>query len=122
MAEYKFGFQPFIFVDTNFRRKNEPVFALAAMESSRRIRIPKEISALSLDQQIPHVTAIIRNHFNDCDGELPLWGAVFCYKYFYDEHSSLIFSTKGAVTAMEDGSDVPCARVTIEGKSLFNSI
>ncbi len=122
MTKNKFGFKPFIFVETDFQRKNEPIFALAAMESTRRIQIQNEIRVLPLDQQIPLVNQIICNHFLNCGGELPMWGEISGYRYFYTKDQSIVMDVNGSVIAQ--GSDIPppTANVKLKGKELFKAM
>ncbi|WP_148224940.1 hypothetical protein [Nitratifractor salsuginis] len=39
--------QPYIFVDTDFKRRNQPIFALAMLEFRRRLRIGRRRSTAS---------------------------------------------------------------------------
>ena len=69
--------QPYIFVDTNFKRQSQPIFALAMMESRRRIRIDKEeIHGRELDDVLKLVGGIIRRHYRRSGGKLPMWGVI----------------------------------------------
>lgn len=119
MTEDKCGFKPFIFIETDFIRKNQPIFALTIMESTRRIQIPKEIYRLPLESQIPLVKRIIRKHVSDAGGEIPMWGAISCYKYFYTKHESIIFDVDTAVVTQADDISPPHAKVLLCGKELF---
>lgn len=119
MTEDKFGYKPFIFVETDFIRNNQPIFALAFMESTRRIRIPKEIYHLPLDFQIPRVERLIKKHYLDCDGKLPMWGEVKYYKYFYSEDESVVFDVGVSVVMLGDEMPPPPAKVLVNGKRLF---
>jgi len=63
----------YIFVNTNFKRKNEPIFALAFMESGRRISIPKEQFAFKSDDEIFElVSKIVKKHYKENEGKLQL--------------------------------------------------
>lgn len=119
MTEDKFRYKPWIFVDTKFKRKNQPIFSLAATEFLRRIQLPKEILHLPLESQIPGVKQIIRNHFSDTGGEIPLWGKIHYYKFFYAKDQSITFGFNGGVVAR--GSDIPPpqAKLLVNGKRLF---
>jgi len=121
MIEDKFGFKPFIFIETGFIRNSQPIFALALMESTRRIQIPKEIYRLPLDFQIPRIEKIIKKHYLDCNGKLPLWGKVKYYKYFYAEDvtAAVVFNAGVSVKMLGGGISPPPAKVLLNGKRLF---
>jgi hypothetical protein len=119
MTEDNFRYKPWIFVDTKFKRKNQPIFSLAATEYFRRIQLPKEILNLPIESQIPGVKQIIRNHFSDTGGEIPMWGKIHYYKFFYAKDQSITFGLNGGVIAQ--GSDIPPpqAKLLVNGKRLF---
>ncbi len=87
---------PYIFVDTRFRRKNEPIFALAFMESKRRISLDKEtVYDQGLEATLREVGRIVREHYRDTGGELKLWGKIHEYRYHHLDGRTFRFDTEG---------------------------
>lgn len=88
-------FRSYIYVETFFRRRGQPIFALAFMEGSRHISITKEIRCLNLDRQLGEVQSLIRNHYRSTKGELPMWGTIARYVFYYQEDLVIEFSPAG---------------------------
>ena len=86
----------YIFVNTNFKRKSEPIIALALCEKFRRISLYKneELLFKSKDEILKTVSDIIHNHYiNNKDG-LVLWGNIENYVlYLFGEFYT--FDTDG---------------------------
>ena len=87
-----------LFVNTNFKRTTEPIFALAFLESKRRITIDKNLLiGKSEDQVIERISNIIQAHYSENEGKLPLWGTIHTYilnafgnEYIFDINGSLL--------------------------------
>ena len=67
---------PYLFVETGFRRANQPVFVLAMLESGRRLSVPPE-----LRDQLERITEMVVEHYQAHHGELVLWGKIDHYRY-----------------------------------------
>jgi len=87
-------FKPYIYVETNFQRKSEPVFALAAMESKRYIPIESSLYDLPLNDLLDHVKKIVKRNYQK-QASLPLWGEIKQYAFFCDEHTVIVLSPQG---------------------------
>lgn len=122
LSTEKARYKSWIFVNTNFIRKSEPIFALAALESSRRIQIPKEIGVLPFEHQIPHVKAIIRRHYSESGGEIDMWGTIGRYEFFFAEHQAILFHFDGSVVIQGHQFEAPYAKILLKGKELFNAM
>ncbi len=73
---------PYIFVYTGFKRKSEPIFALAVRECKRRIVLDKKLYLSKTKEGIDaYIRHIIKLHYKWCKGELPLWGKIRAYVY-----------------------------------------
>lgn len=95
-------FKPYIFIETDFKRKNEPVFMLAALQHQRYLPIEEKTQSLSLNEQLDVIGEKIKVHYQQqtC---LKLWGEIQKYVFNYNESSALQFSTKGELLeAVED--------------------
>lgn len=67
---------PSLFVETGFRRANQPVFVLAMLESGRRLSVPPE-----LRDYLERITEMVMDHYQAHHGELVLWGKIDHYRY-----------------------------------------
>lgn len=86
----------YIFVNTNFKRKNEPIFALASLESKRRISITNvdEITSKNKDEMFQILGNIIKNHYKQNSGALSVWGNIVNYQAHLKDELYL-FDTSG---------------------------
>lgn len=96
IAEDLAAFQPYVFVDTGFLYKDEPIFALAMCESLRHLHFSCGFWRLPLTQQITQVQSRIRAHMAASGGELILWGGIRHYCFYYRaEGLPLLFDPSG---------------------------
>lgn len=88
----------YIFVNTNFKRKNEPIFALAFLENIRRLVIPKEKFAFKNDDEIfSLVSQIVQHHYKKTKNKLPLWGKIDNYFYYHKDGIVYTFDKNGTI-------------------------
>ena len=73
--------QPYIFVYTEFKRQNEPIFVLALMENLRRLKLEKSAILGSKDDGFNLAKQTVQHHFKKTCGILPLWGKIISYHY-----------------------------------------
>ena len=71
----------YIFVNTNFKRKNEPIFALAFCENQRRISLYKKENLLfkTIDEIFKILSKEIKEHYLQNEGNLNIWGKINSY-------------------------------------------
>lgn len=86
-----------ILIDTNFIRTSEPVFALAAMENRRRMKVDRDIVIQGEAAYIAEIKRLIIEHYHSCDGELPMWGKIVQYIAEIGHQRALYFSPEGAL-------------------------
>jgi len=98
-VEYPFQkkktFKPSIFIETNFVRKSEPIFALSALEGTRYIAVAAELSYMPLDMILEHVQNVVKSHYQK--GKPLIWGEIEHYVFHYDEDTVIILSPEGEV-------------------------
>ena len=111
---------PYIFVDTRFRRKNEPIFVLAFMESKRRISLDKEtVYDQGLEATLREVGRIVREHYRDTGGELKVWGKIHEYRYHHLDGRTFRFDTEGRlVEELSRNLDEGGAVLSVGGKEI----
>ena len=103
IAEMK---EPYIFIDTKFKRKSEPIFVLAILEGRRRISIDKELLVdKSRTEIFEEVGKVIRQHYLSHEGRLDMWGEIYMYVYHHSDGNTYIFNPDGALS--EDHEDIP---------------
>lgn len=107
---------PSMFVDTGFKRKNEPVFVLAAMESKRWISFERSFRDLSAIRQICVAGERARAHFEIHAGILPLWGVIQRYVFFYAPDITLCLNTQGQVVDDGSGAHINVPRLSVNGR------
>jgi hypothetical protein len=90
--------QPYIFVDTNFRRKGEPLYALALLDNKRRIRLNKNLYLdLNEDEINFYVANAIKLHYKWRGGRLPLWGNITAYLYCDNQGNKTAYNCLGKI-------------------------
>ncbi len=67
---------PRLFVETGFRRADQPVFVLAMLESGRRLSVPPEFR-----DHLERITEMVVEHYQVHHGELMAWGKIDHYRY-----------------------------------------
>ena len=87
---------PYIFIDTNFKRTTQPIFALAFGEGLRRIALDKEeLYDLSKEERLSQVSALVVNHYIKNGGELAIWGKIHFYNFHDIDGAIYVFDTEG---------------------------
>ena len=86
----------YIFVNTNFKRKSEPIFALAFCEARRNIGLNKTGLIFKTDKEIFQIISkVIKEHYIDSDGNIGIWGDIANYVYHHSDGESYIFDIDG---------------------------
>jgi len=85
----------YIYVNTNFKRKGEPIFTLAFSESRRRLKIPLENLLFKTESEVLNSASdFIENHFSTTKGDIGIWGKAVNY-VFHHNVNKYIFDTEG---------------------------
>jgi hypothetical protein len=101
LTKKKYGFNSFIFMETNFERKNQPIHVLAALEAKRYLKVDYGISKLPLNDQIKHIQKIICDHYKN-GKSLLIWGNIKKFVYYHSEELILLFSVDGVLLDVVD--------------------
>jgi hypothetical protein len=101
LQRQRYAFRPWIFVETCFRRSTEPVFALAAMEGRRRIRMPESAILADRKELVRIASEKAKEHFQRHQGQLPLWGEIREYKLILENEEQVVLDPAGAVVRVE---------------------
>jgi hypothetical protein len=90
---------PYLYIDTHFKRKSEPLHVLAMMEGYRHIKIDKELLVFKSKKEcFNEVAKIIRQHYLAHKGKLKLWGNIYTYVYHHTDGKRYIFLPNGERT------------------------
>ncbi len=93
LAKFK---NSYIFVNTNFKRTSQPIFALAFCESQRNIALDKNNFIFKNDNEIfILVSDIIQEHFSITKGKIGIWGNIVNYVYHHSDGKTYVFDTNG---------------------------
>ena len=113
------AFKPYLWVDTQFKRKTQPIFALAFCEPLRFLQFAKSTALRPLGEQLCEVRQRIQNHMQETGGTLVMWGPVHQYFYYYADGKALVFSREADLLGERLRSVPDKAIVTLQGKPLF---
>ena len=105
-------FKPYIFIETDFKRKNESITVLSALQSNRYIYLDSETSDLSLNGQLETISELVKAHYQE-QPVLDVFGEVKRYVYFYKTDITIVFSVDGDVLSATDSYNIPTATMKI---------
>lgn len=94
-------FIPQIFVDTQFKRTTQPIFALAACEHQRHIRLDDATLRAYLKEDENHRVALIgqvvREHYVQHGSQLGIWGTISHYVLTLGPDKVVVLHPDGSV-------------------------
>ena len=97
----------YIYIDTNFKRKNEPIFALAMAQHLRYISLTPFLGELcfkTLDEQLNIISKVVKDYYHKTKS-LPVFGEITGFKlYLLGKNYSL--DTNGNFTDKEIAEQV----------------
>ena len=97
---------PYLFMETYFKRINEPLFVLALMDSRRRMVLPKEAFLNQSKESVQaYVARRIKEHYAMTQGYLEMWGKIHLYILFHPDGEKYIFNIHGNLLAVETYSE-----------------
>ncbi len=92
----------YIFVNTNFKRQSQSIFALAFMEGERRLRPNIDNLLFKSDEDVlKEISRVVKTHYHDTKGKLPMWGNIVNYAYHHKNGKVYVFDTDGNLTEQE---------------------
>jgi hypothetical protein len=94
---------PYIYIDTHFKRKGETILSLGFMEGRRNIYIDKELLVFKNQSEVfALIGDIVKKHYLESEGKLPLWGKIYNYVYHHTDGSKYVFDTNGVLLHNQD--------------------
>ncbi len=115
-------FQSFVFVDTEFFRKSQPVFVLAACSDQRYIRLIDGIQMKPLHEQVTYVQSIVKQHYIDSCGGIGIWGRVKRYVFFYADDEKVAFTTDGKILGEVENISIGKAHLSINNTDITDMV
>ncbi len=97
------AFKPYLWVDAGFTRKNQPLFALAAMEQFRHLYFDSQFLSLPMPLQMKKVRRCIRKHMADTGGALNMWGEIQQYWFFHSIDKAILLDVNGDIIGEREG-------------------
>lgn len=97
LDEEREAFKPYIWVDTGFQRKSQPLFALAACEHMRHLDFPKGFWRFSIDRQLGRAQCRVREHVYETGGAIGIWGEIKQYWFYYKKNAAYLLARNGEV-------------------------
>lgn len=116
------AFHPVLFVDTGFKRRNEPIFVLGLMEPRRWLGFERAFVDQDLGAQFAAARERVVAHYRNTDGVLPVWGVIQRYLFQYANDSVLIFDTGGRAIGETDAVRADRAATNIRGRDAVSVI
>jgi len=110
LEKQKHASKAFVFIDTDFKRKSEPVAVLSAMQNKRYLTIDDAVAVKPLDKQLQGIQEIVTAHYQT-HPILDLWGQVQRYAYFYQADYIVVFSVTGEI--LDVTNDYPLSVATL---------
>jgi hypothetical protein len=88
----------YIFINTDFKRNNEPIFVLALLEHERTLSLclHEELYFKSTQEVLEIVSKMIKEHYEKNQGKLVVWGEIASYQVHVDK-KTYIFDTSGVL-------------------------
>ena len=115
------AFKPFVWVDTDFKRKSEPLAVLAMIESQRYIHFPDDFYLHSLEVQLDLAGERAALYYEQTEGELPLWGRIERFRFYVAEAEAYILDKHGKVVGKHQGPVDNKAGFTAEAKAAVSA-
>ncbi len=103
LEEEREAFKPYIWVDTGFQRKSQPLFALAACEHMRYLDFPKGFWRFSIDRQLGRAQCRVREHVYETGGDIGIWGEIKQYWFYYKKDAAYLLARNGEVIGKREG-------------------
>ena len=92
------AFQPYLFIDTGFRRRSQPVCVLALLDHQRYLRFSQRFWRLPIHEQVAQAQERVREHMTETRGDLGLWGQVRRYVFHFSPTGHVVIDPNGQLT------------------------
>jgi hypothetical protein len=103
LEEELHAFKPYIWVDTGFVRKSQPIFALAVCEHQRYLEFSEGFWRFSIDRQLGSAQCRVREHVYKTGGDLGIWGPIKQYWFYYNKYAAYLLARNGEVVGKHEG-------------------
>lgn len=92
----------YIYVNTNFKRRSEPIFALAFSEAQRRISLNNftQLYSQSKEEIFDFISSFVKDHYLQNNGNIGIWGDIDTYQLNLD-NQVYVFDKEGRFLPLE---------------------
>lgn len=97
------AFKPYLWVDTHFKRNNQPVFMLSALNHQRYLHFAPGFWRYAFAHQLETAQSRVRLHMSETGGELGTWGCIQQYLFYYALAQAYILAPSGEVIGEHEG-------------------
>jgi len=111
-------YKSYVFVDTEFKRENQPIFVLAFCEGERHLEVDYEIRIKPLHEQVKYVQSLVAQHYKDTAEKIGIWGEVKRYVFFYAQGCKLALSLNGVIINEPEEASISRATLTAGGAGI----
>jgi len=110
----------YLFIDTNFKRKSEPIIVLAFIGYKRRIHYNKigNLYFKSDDEILEIISEFVKEDYFTCDGIVPIWGNIVSYNWHHVDGNIYVFNKNGSFKISTRNIVESKATLSIKGKEL----
>src|SRR4051812_27761492 len=84
-------FKPYVFIETVLRIPTSIAMAAAAGGGMKFIKLWEGATT----DDLPRVQTVVRQHYVDAKGGVPLFGQVLRYRFIHDTHGSIVLDIDG---------------------------
>lgn len=112
------SFKPYIWVDTEFKRQSQPIFALAFCEHMRYIEFPRTFFLNSIETQLRIAGERAALCYQETGGLLAIWGEIKRFRFYVAKNEAYILDTQGKVVGKYNGSVDNKATLEKDGASV----
>lgn len=116
------AFRPRLFADTGFIRRNQPIFVLGLMESTRWLGFERGFVDKDPSERFAAASRRVIAHYRETDGELAIWGTIQRYLFQYAADAVLIFDTAGRAIGETDRIRAGRATATVGGHDVSSVV
>jgi len=109
----------YLFIDTNFQRTTQPIFALACCEFQRRIKLDlSELLFKTDDEILQIVSQFVKDDFYTSDAKAGIWGNIVSYTWNHRDGETYIFDTDGSYKKVAIKPTQTKATLSIGGRTI----
>lgn len=109
----------YLFINTNFKRRSQPIFVLACCESQRCIKLDLSELLFKTDYEILQIVAsFVKDDFYTSDAKAGIWGEIVSYTWHHRDDETYHFDIDGSYEKVDEKPIQTKATLSINGKTI----